>query len=92
MQHHNIDNMNIQTFRNYSFDIPIHLGIGAQIPISHKAVDGPEIKYPVLHVYVTLPPVLRLVGVPGNPLGMGGGCPQVQSEAKVTGTNFSLTL
>ena len=57
--------------------IPVHVGLVLQDPLDKQVTVGdPDRMYPLLQLYVTVPPNVVLVGVPGDPLVMEGGDPQ----------------
>ena len=64
---------------NFQFcnHLPVHNGKELHIPVARQAIMAdPERVYPMSQLYVTVPPNVVLVGVPGDPLVMLGGGPQ----------------
>ncbi len=65
--------------RNYS---PMQLGLVLQFQSRHVTVADPDRLYPVLQLYITVPPCIVLVGVPGDPFEIEGGRPQPNNRCK----------
>ena len=60
-----------------SANIPVHVGLVLQDPLDIQVtVADPDRKYSLVQLYITVPPTVVLVGVPGDPLVMEGGDPQ----------------
>ena len=55
----------------------MHVGIVLQPPLAKQdTIADPDRVYPLLQLYVTVPPKVVLDGVPGDPLEIDGGEPQ----------------
>ena len=57
--------------------LPVHSGVVSQLPLPKQdTVADPDRMYPLLQLYVTLPPKVVLDGLPEVPSEMVGGEPQ----------------
>ena len=58
--------------------LPVQVGLVFQPPLAKQdTVADPDKVYPLLQLYVTVPPKVVLDGVPGDPLVIDGGGPQL---------------
>ena len=79
--------------------LPVHVGVVLHTPLAKQdTVADPNRVYPLLQLYVTVPPKIVLDGVPGDPLEIDGGGPQstayihIQQKIKIINCACIVTL
>ena len=74
----------------FNLVLPVQTGLILQAPVAKQdTVADPDKVYPLLQLYVSVPPNDVLVGVPGEPLEIEGGEPQSTAVKKTRKNNLS---